>query len=123
MKEETSIQNAIIKKLTEYQPNIVFWRNNTGVLIDKTGRPVRFGLVGSADIIGIIAPHGRWLAIECKTATGKQRPEQKNFEAMIKKMGGVYILARSPEDIIKPIEEATNMSKIIFWFKKLFNLL
>jgi hypothetical protein len=75
------------------------WRNNTGTLIDSLGRPVKFGLVGSADILGIIAPQGRFLAIECKTRTGKQSDQQRNFQKMIEAMGGIYILARSLEDV------------------------
>jgi hypothetical protein len=69
------------------------WRNNTGTLIDS------LGLVGSADILGIIAPQGRFLAIECKTRTGKQSDQQRNFQKMIEAMGGIYILARSLEDV------------------------
>jgi hypothetical protein len=73
------------------------WRNNTGMLFDRGGRPVKFGLKGSADISGILCD-GRRLEIEVKQISGKQREDQKNFERMILKFGGVYILARSVDD-------------------------
>lgn len=108
MRSESEIQNEIIHYLTTLQPKIVFWRNNVGGLKDINGRIVRFGLKGSADIIGIISPNGKFLAIECKTEKGKQRPEQIAFEKMINKMGGIYILARSVEDVKKELDNLKN---------------
>lgn len=67
-------------------------------------RTVSFGLKGSADILGILAPAGRFLAIEVKTGTGKQTPQQVRFEHMIRVMGGVYILARSVSCVAKALE-------------------
>lgn len=81
------------------RPDVRVWRNNTGCLIDDRGRPVKFGLQGSADIIGLIKPSGRFLAIECKMPKGHQSDQQKAFQSMIESMGGVYVLARSLEDV------------------------
>jgi hypothetical protein len=69
-------------------------------------RIISFGLKGSADIIGIIKPHGRFLAIEVKTGAAKQTAEQLAFEKMVIKFGGVYIVARSVDDVLKAISEA-----------------
>lgn len=80
------------------KPNVRAWKNETGMAF-RGDAPIRFGLKGSADILGIIGPSGRFLAIECKVGKDKQREEQKNFEAMITKLGGLYILARSAEDV------------------------
>lgn len=101
-------------------PYLRIWRNNTGQLwsgrqiikIDRKGAmlvdtgdivikeayPVKFGLPGSADLIGILAPAGRFIAVEVKGAKGRQRANQKNFEAMVTAMGGIYILAQSTEE-------------------------
>jgi len=38
-----------------------------------------------------------------KSAVGRQRPEQANFQKMIEKFGGIYILARSVEDVFKAL--------------------
>ena len=71
--------------------------------MDHNNKLVKFGLQGSADIIGLMKPHGRFLAIEVKTEKGRQSESQKRFQRMIEDMGGLYILARSPEDVIKAL--------------------
>ena len=53
---------------------------------------------GAADLIGIIKPSGRFLAIEVKTARGRLRPEQANFLRLVKAFGGVAGVARSVEE-------------------------
>jgi hypothetical protein len=73
------------------------WRNNTGTTWIN-GQPVSFGYPGSADILGI-APDGRFLAIECKSATGKQSEKQRAFQAKIEANHGVYLLVRSVEEL------------------------
>ena len=78
------------------------WANNTGATKTADGRFVRFGLVGSADILGLMKG-GRFLAIEVKTGRAKQTPQQKKFEQMITDLGGLYILARSVEDVEKEL--------------------
>lgn len=70
---------------------------------------IKFGLEGSADIIGVHTVTvtaemvgqkiGVATAIEVKTDTGRQRPEQKRFEAAFAAAGGIYILARSTDDL------------------------
>jgi hypothetical protein len=94
---EHEIQQRILLAIGSL-PGLRVWRNNSGALIDERGKLVRFGLQGSADILGIIAPSGRFLGIEVKSATGRQTPQQKNFQSMVESMGGVYILARSVEE-------------------------
>ena len=59
------------------------WRQNTGVLPDRSGRPIRFGLcVGSSDIIAI-APDGVFVALECKSAIGQPTDAQVRFLAAV----------------------------------------
>lgn len=80
-------------------PRIRFWRQNVGGAIIK-GRYVDFGPPkGCADFVGLIAPQGRFLAIECKSATGEQRKAQEKFQAMIEAFGGLYLLPRSLADV------------------------
>jgi hypothetical protein len=61
-------------------------------------RKVRFGVPGQADIHGIL-PGGLFLAIEVKSPTGQQSAEQRAYQAMVEKFGGVYVLARSVGDV------------------------
>lgn len=82
------------------------WANNTGVGRDlNSERVVRFGLKGSSDIIGIYK--GLFLAIEVKTGNARQSKYQKNFQTMIDKFGGIYVVCRESnvEQIDKIVEE------------------
>lgn len=73
------------------------WKNNTGVLRDQTGRPVRYGLPGSSDVLACI--RGRFVGIEAKVGADRQRQNQSDFAAAIRAAGGIYILARSVDDV------------------------
>ncbi|MCC7015028.1 MAG: hypothetical protein IT454_20865 [Planctomycetes bacterium] len=81
------------------RPGLRIWRSNVLVARDQSGRVVRAGVKGQADISGILAPSGRRIEIECKTAAGRQSPEQRRWQAMIEKYGGIYVLARSVDDV------------------------
>jgi hypothetical protein len=85
------------------------FRNNTGTLRDQHGRPVTFGLAkGSADLIGwrtvTVTPEmvGQQVAvftsIEVKTATGRLRPEQRQWLEAVQAAGGIAGVARSVDD-------------------------
>jgi len=78
------------------------WRNNRGVA-RFDGRVVSFGINGQADISGIVMG-GRRLEIETKHTT-KPSEDQLNFAAMIRRFGGLYILARSVEDVAKGLPD------------------
>ena len=74
------------------------WNNPTGAVQVRPGQWLRFGKVGSADIIGVL-PGGRFLAIEVKAPGGQLIPEQKAFLERVRGLGGIAILARSFRDI------------------------
>ena len=91
---ETNIMNACMVALSA--AGCLVWRNNCGVLKDSAGRPIRYGLcVGSADLIGV-APDGKFLAVEVKTATGRTSEAQDRFIAAVLRLGGRAGVARSP---------------------------
>jgi hypothetical protein len=89
-------------------PRLRIWRANVGVgwfvdgqaarKADPRAYAVRFGLPGQADISGIL-DGGRRLEIECKTDVGRQSEEQRAFQAMIERFGGLYVLARDIENV------------------------
>lgn len=96
---ERDIQTAIRLELGQ-QPDVVLWRNNVG----RAG-PVVFGLEpGAADLIGI-GPGGVFLALEVKSATGRVRPDQVRWGALVAKYGGVYAVVRSAADAMRVIQE------------------
>lgn len=74
---------------------------NTGVAVPLNGtRPVRYGVNGQADISGILMGKGTRLEIECKAEkSGYQSKVQKAYQRGIERFGGVYILARSVDDV------------------------
>lgn len=73
------------------------WANNTGA-VKTENRYIRFGLKGSPDIL-CLTEKGEFVAIEVKTGNAVQNRSQKNFEKAVQKRGGLYIVARSLEDI------------------------
>ena len=84
------------------------WRNNTGALVDKQGRFVRFGLCkGSSDLIGlrsvVVTPEmvgqriAQFVALEIKTAGGVVSSEQRAFLQLVQQLGGLGAVCRSIE--------------------------
>jgi hypothetical protein len=53
---------------------------------------------GCADILGVTR-EGKALAAECKSGIGKQSPAQKRFQAEWGERGGLYVTARSADDL------------------------
>lgn len=109
MKRESLIKAEVLKFLG-LEKSIMIWNNPTGVAKTMDGkRVIKFGLEGSADIMGVqavtITPDmigqtiGRLVAIETKTKTGKQRKQQSNFQKAIEARGALYILARDIADV------------------------
>ena len=83
------------------------WRNNTGSC--KIGkRYIRFGYIGSSDILGI-CPDGRFLAVECKREKGGiVSQNQKIFLAEINARGGVGIIVHSVKELSEKLEIILN---------------
>lgn len=100
MGESTLLSDILIRFGSD--PRLRIWRANVLVAKDRNGRVIRAGVKGQADISGILMG-GRRIEIEVKTATGQQRPEQKKWQAMIERFGGLYVLARTPDDVERAI--------------------
>ncbi len=100
--KENEIQARIIAAIGS-RPDVRIWRANTGAAQMANGQFVRFGIPGQADLSGITAD-GRRLEIEVKSATGRLRPDQIAFGNMIRKFGGIYIVARSVEQAVQSLD-------------------
>lgn len=104
--QEREVQHAIRLALGR-APDLTLWRNNTGALKDATGRLVRYGLaVGSADLIGILAPAGRLVALEVKTASGRTTADQDLFLDLVRRRGGFAAVVRSADDALAALDRA-----------------
>lgn len=111
---ESDILRAVHGRLGS-NPALRLWRVNVGVAVPISAacarcrpRAIRFGLPGMADLMGIVAPTGRLLSIECKSDTGRMRPEQEAWDAMVRKFGGISLApVRSAEEAERLLREAT----------------
>ena len=107
---EMDTQQRIRVKAVEL--GCALWRNNSGVLFNTSGRPVRYGLGNdsgkinknfkSADLIGI-GPKGEFLAVEVKhpgwTAPQNERERaQWSFLLDVVTKGGIGFFVTSVED-------------------------
>lgn len=118
-KSEAWAQSAV--RLEASEKGIKLFRNNVGVLEDKTGRPVRYGLgndspkmnevIKSADLIGVrpvvILPHhvghtfGQFVSREIKAPNwqytgGGREPAQLAWANLINANGGDAAFATGP---------------------------
>lgn len=116
MSTPEGILQAEIRLALGMDRSVVAWRNNSGVLLDRNGKPVRFGVghPGGSDLICmkkvVITPEhvGRTLAVfaalEVKTPTGKPTPEQQHFLNFVTGFGGIAGVVRSPDDARRLLE-------------------
>jgi hypothetical protein len=94
---EAQTQFEILKRWGSH-PKLRIARINTGAAMSH-GRLVKFGVPGTADIVGLIAPTGRMIQVEVKSRTGRQRDAQATMQRIVTEFGGLYILARSAADV------------------------
>ncbi len=94
------LEKYILKACLDYLQKackLYVWRNNVGAMAIGD-RFQRFGMPGSADIIGLL-PDGRFLAVECKQPGKKQNPAQVKFQKNIEANDGVYLLIHSLDEL------------------------
>jgi hypothetical protein len=106
---ETALQRLVIARLNDI-PGVRVWRFNVGAFKDpKSGKVYKFGVPGQADVGGILAPSGRRLEVELKSATGRQTEDQRAWQLEIETRGGLYVLARTLEQALVPVCHALGL--------------
>ena len=97
--KESDLMRAIQLEASKHGARI--FRNNLGVLQDKNGRYVRYGVCnpGGADLIGF-TKNGLFLAVEVKVGNAKLTEKQENFLDQVNLAGGIGICARSVQDVV-----------------------
>ena len=112
-----AVENSVTKACVAYLSikGAFVWRNNSRtVMVPGKGgkpRPMFFGYPGSPDILGVL-PGGRMIGVECKRPLGPrggtrgsdQSDDQKAFQSEMQRRGGLYVLARSLDDLVKAME-------------------
>lgn len=119
---EKEIQNQILRQFAT-RDDFRLWRASTGFAVPMQEikavlakhapaqaaavlsrlHPIHFGVTGQADLSGII-PGGTRIEIEVKQKDGRTSKEQQAWGAMIQRFGGVYVVARSVDDVAVALE-------------------
>lgn len=94
---EQDIKDAI--RLAAHSLGVILYLNT----IDHRNKRVGLG-EGTSDLIGLLVPEGVFLAVEVKSATGRERPAQRMFRELITRSGGLAIVARSVDDVREAVE-------------------
>ena len=103
---ESTIQ-AAIRKAIALDGRALVTRNNTGVLRDERGVPVRFGLgVGSADLVGLLIGSGRCFCLEVKQPGRKPTTYQLAWARAVRARGGFVATVRSVPEAMAALERA-----------------
>ena len=96
MSESTLVRQLL---LAYNRGPVRLFRNNSGVLQDRRGAWVRYGLCpGSSDLIGWKC--GVFVAIECKSKGKRPTPEQVAFLGAVRSAGGIAGVVYSLEDTV-----------------------
>lgn len=105
IEEHTKLVNDALIALGRRPDLGKFFKRNTGELETPKGGRLKYGIVGGADIEGILntgfGTHGEF---EAKTGKAKQSEEQINFEIQVNRYKGFYYVFRDVSDLIKKIE-------------------
>lgn len=122
MSEANDITARLLIEIPKRFPGARVWRNNrVDVMVAGRGgkpRRVMAGIDGQADITGVwpvavpSKPFDRLvgfrLEIEVKAGRDKQSAEQVAFQEMVKKAGGLYLVARSVEQCLEELGRCTS---------------
>lgn len=100
---EAQTQKVILEYLQGIK-HYFCWRNNTGVMNTPSvgnakSRFIRFGKVGSGDILGM-THSGRFFSVEVKRKGNKPTDFQMEFMNRVKQEGGIALIAYSLDDVI-----------------------
>lgn len=92
---EADIQRQILETLA--WRHVFHYRTNSGAFRNAQGHLFRFGASGAPDIVAVV--NGRYVGIEVKASGGKLRDSQDEFRKNLMAAGGLYVVARSMEDV------------------------
>jgi len=91
---ETDLTAAIVEALNTL-PDVIAFRNNTGVA-RVHGSHVRYGLGnGSPDVVAVVKPWGHFLGLEVKLPRERAEPHQLRWADRVCHYGASYYLVRS----------------------------
>lgn len=108
MKATTEAEVLAAIRIALAKAGVLIWRNHVGVSRQESGATARSGLaVGSADLVGLVPPSGRFLAIEVKRPVGGRVSERQSaWLEVVRAKGGIAGVARSVADALALVAEA-----------------
>jgi hypothetical protein len=109
-KPEASIQREIEAEIGA-EPDLLLFKNSVGLAryVTDDGKEFRvpYGLgIGSPDLVGILAPFGRWLCLEIKVPGEVAEPHQEKSHAVWRKFGAFIRTVSSPAEARAALDEA-----------------
>ena len=103
---------AGIRKRLGREPGLALYLNTKGRLKNIGGQHAYVAEpalgVGTSDLVGMLAPHGRWFCLEAKTGEAELTVEQKMFRALMLRLGGFFAVVRTVDDSVSALERARN---------------
>ena len=93
-------ESQLISQILQYckYRNLLFTRNQSGMIKTERGHLMKLGTAGGADILGCY--NGKYVACEVKVGKNKMQPSQKDFMQRVLKNGGQYWLVYSLDEFI-----------------------
>lgn len=121
-KAATKLNNEIRVAVSRAFPGIVtLWPSGvlTAWVTDSAGieHPIQAGKSGQGDLSGIVtframeARYGVRLEVETKVRRDSQRATQEAFQSMIERFGGIYIITKNTETVLKRLEEELGVAR------------
>jgi hypothetical protein len=102
--DEGRLKSETLKALQRTWPEGLFYRRNVGAARTSSGRLIRFGLKGQADIAGIIT--GLAVEIELKTENVAVTIDQRNWQRAVRRAGGIAIVAMTAVEAVVKLQRA-----------------
>lgn len=105
---EEYLQAAIVRYYRMHYPNrygLLFSNHNNANSAAQGEKAKAQGRVAGVSDLTYLKGNAEVVFIECKTATGKQSPEQKQWQKLIEENGYRYEIVRSLDDAKKIFEE------------------
>lgn len=105
----------VLRACIDYLELIGCYVNRTGAgLIEVDGRTIRMGRTGGLDLT-CCTPHGCYLAVDAKSATGKPSDGQLKQRELIEARGGVALFPRSKDELRAGLCAAYGPQRIAQW--------
>ncbi len=105
-----------IRKALGREQDFTLWENSKVQIVKGEPRAMPGLTKGASDMLGILAPHGRLVALEMKTGSARPTDEQRMFLELVRKRGGFacVVHADSKEEAVTNARAALERARMGF---------